>query len=263
MRLDPLDWTPACVAGLELAVFHHDRRPDSPVVLVTHGLAGSLVDALGLARLVHATGLTAVAFEQRNHGRRLVDARRQRWSPEGDDVAEGLATVLGTARDATLLIDTIPACLGLTPRTWGMAGISLGGRATLTAMAHEPRLAAGAAMVACDYLGAWRHRCRLGGLDPDRLQAAWSPALRDLVTRADVLHDPRVFADRPLLLVAGGRDEVVPQAAVEGVHAALAPHYRQHGRLALDVRPEMEHAVPEAVQRDAVAFLAHWLRRVD
>ncbi|GAA5891818.1 hypothetical protein JCM6882_007372, partial [Rhodosporidiobolus microsporus] len=109
--------------------------------------------------------LLVVAFDQRNHGHRLVDAERNLGWFEGSKrrlreraergVAEGerdneshavdmVAMQTGTARDVSSLIDFLPSALfphdERRVTDWYVAGISLGGHATWLATAQDPRI---------------------------------------------------------------------------------------------------------------------------
>ncbi|MEW6754394.1 MAG: hypothetical protein AB1505_25940, partial [Candidatus Latescibacterota bacterium] len=72
---------------------------------------------------------------------------------------------------------------------------------------------------------------------------------------------PRL-APRPLLLMTGSDDPLVPPSAAEQVLAAARPRYRALGaeeRVAVWIAPGMAHAFPKGMQEQALSWLQRWL----
>ena len=116
------------------------------MVFFTHGRTGSIVTMYWRCRELRDLGLIVVGLDQRNHGQRQIDIRcNAGWGPATP--ADMYGILVGTAMDVSLLIDLLPARLGIATDRVGMSGISLGGHATLLAMSLEMRIGVGAAIV--------------------------------------------------------------------------------------------------------------------
>ncbi|RKO85754.1 hypothetical protein BDK51DRAFT_12708, partial [Blyttiomyces helicus] len=82
--------------------------------------------------------LLAVTFSQRNHGPRLVATDSNSSWKEGNPnhAIDMWGIQYGTARDVSYLVDVLEAFLSIRVRAWGVVGKSLGGHATLLALAN-------------------------------------------------------------------------------------------------------------------------------
>ncbi|PYI30810.1 hypothetical protein BP00DRAFT_426211 [Aspergillus indologenus CBS 114.80] len=116
-------------------------------------------------------GLIAVAFDQRNHGTRLVDPlANEAWKQGNPRHAQDMFSIFqGTARDVSLLIDYIPSFVF--PKSERkiydnlVLGVSLGGHAAWSCILHEPRISAGVVIIGCpDYVNLMADRARLSKL---------------------------------------------------------------------------------------------------
>ncbi|EEH49861.1 uncharacterized protein PADG_05940 [Paracoccidioides brasiliensis Pb18] len=116
-------------------------------------------------------GLIAVAFDQRNHGSRLVDKlSNEAWRQGNPRHAQDMfATFQGTARDVSLLIDFMGAYVfpdSSRKITTNLAlGVSLGGHATWSCLLHEPRITSAVIIIGCpDYMNLMTERAKLSKL---------------------------------------------------------------------------------------------------
>ncbi|KAE8131306.1 hypothetical protein BDV38DRAFT_264843 [Aspergillus pseudotamarii] len=116
-------------------------------------------------------GLIAVAFDQRNHGTRLVDPiGNEAWKQGNPHHAQDMFSIFqGTARDVSLLIDYLPSFVfphsehKITKNL--VLGVSLGGHAAWSCILHEPRITAGVIIIGCpDYVNLMADRARLSKL---------------------------------------------------------------------------------------------------
>lgn len=116
-----------------------------------------------------ARGLIAVAFDQRNHGSRLVDkAANEAWRQGNATHAQDMfGTVSGTVVDTMHLLDVLEGYLfgagdgpGVSPGgesrqidTNMVLGVSLGGHSAWQLLFAEPRVTAGVVVIGCpDYM---------------------------------------------------------------------------------------------------------------
>ncbi|PWY79336.1 hypothetical protein BO94DRAFT_567688 [Aspergillus sclerotioniger CBS 115572] len=116
-------------------------------------------------------GLIAVAFDQRNHGTRLVEPlANEAWRQGNPRHAQDMFSIFqGTARDVSLLIDYLPSFV--CPQSDRkisdnlVLGVSLGGHAAWSCILHEPRISAGVIVIGCpDYVSLMADRARLSKL---------------------------------------------------------------------------------------------------
>lgn len=250
------DFLTACVAGLEIHLFGVNDQANAPLVFVTHGRGGNVTDTFDQCRALAALGLLAVAVEQRNHGRRLVDARGNNDNPA--DMMYSI--ILGTALDISLLIDFIPPRLGLSTDRVGVTGASLGGHVTQMAMALDPRITVGASLIGSgDYRRLMELRAARHGIVEDQFATFYPPTLEELVQRYDPIHHPDRFADRPLLLLNGDSDDLVQVECNQRFEAALRPYYTHPERLRLSIYPGLNHETPPEMLAEARQWLVKWL----
>lgn len=114
-------------------------------------------------------GLIAAAFDQRNHGSRLVDKlHNEAWRQGNPTHAQDMfGCYHGTATDCSHLIDHIESYIFHTPASPNITthfalGISLGGHATWHCLLAEPRITAGVVGIGCpDYTRLMTDRARL------------------------------------------------------------------------------------------------------
>ncbi|KAI0472800.1 hypothetical protein GGR56DRAFT_583340 [Xylariaceae sp. FL0804] len=129
-------------------------------------------------------GLMAVAFDQRNHGTRLVDARaNDSWRGGNPTHAQDMfGTVSGTVADTVHLLDALEGYLfgfgggpggtapaGGPPRAVDqhlVLGVSLGGHSAWQLLFAEPRVTAAVAVIGCpDYMRVMSDRARKSKLE--------------------------------------------------------------------------------------------------
>ncbi|KAL6253289.1 hypothetical protein RBB50_001012 [Rhinocladiella similis] len=115
-------------------------------------------------------GLIAVAFDQRNHGSRLVQAiANEAWRGGNETHAQDMFSCFaGTAVDTSMLLDYLPAYIFPDSRSGRkivqniVLGISLGGHAAWHVVMHDPRFSAAVVTIGCpDYVRVMSDRARL------------------------------------------------------------------------------------------------------
>ena len=217
---------------------------DAPLVVMLHGLGGHKERMLpGLYEFARA-GCRAVALDLRLHGERAGAAMRE--ARLGADYFGTTADMVeGTAQDITRLLDHFSAAKA------AIHGISLGGYITFAALTFEPRLwAASVAMGSPDWVGPLR-RFGAGPGHP-----AYDRAVR--LNPLDLL--PSVLPPRPLLMLHGALDEVVPVDGVVALEQKLRPLYGDHPeRLALEIYPGHGHSYSDDMLKRSVAWVAKFL----
>jgi alpha-beta hydrolase superfamily lysophospholipase len=256
-----MDYYTAAVAGIEVFVVGWEPDAPRPVVFLTHGRTGSISGTLAAqAPALVEMGLTVVGIDQRNHGRRLINQRLNGdWRAEIPSAMYGI--IVGTACDVSLLIDMLPAQIGLSmDHGVGMMGGSLGGHAVLMAMAMDRRIDVGAAMVPSgDYRMLMTDRMARNETPAEQFDEFYPPALDAAVRKFDPIHNASAFADRPLCMTCGGKDEVVPPATARSFYEAARSHYSDPERIVMTVYDEAGHATPPEALAQQLAWLGLWL----
>jgi len=257
--MQPIDYVPACLGGIEVAIFGADANVGAPVVFFAHGRGGAMVHSFGNCRELAAMGMIAIAIEQRNHGRRTVDVRcNQGWNEH--HAADMYSACVGTAMDVSLIIDMLPARLGIATDRVGMSGVSMGGHATLLAMTMDSRIQVGAPIIGGgDYRHLMELRAGENGCPLENFATYFSDSLQKVVAKYDPIHHPKRFTNRPLLMTNGEADNLVQIACNERFEAAVRPYYTNVERLRLSRYPGVGHAVPSEMWDEAKAWLKRWL----
>lgn len=252
------DYIFATAAGIEYYLFGSEEMPGAPVVFVTHGRGGAAEHTFDWCRDLRARGMIAIALDQRNHGRRLVDEPANgNWDIH--HAANMYGNMLGTAQDVSMLIDILPA-YGLQMSRVGMTGGSMGGHATLLAMALDKRIFAGAAMIGGgDYRHLMELRAAANGTAPADFEKYFPAALAEMVRKFDPINNLASFIDRPLLMTNGEIDELVQISANRRFEAALRPLYTRPERLQLSAYPGIGHAIPAEMWQESLDWLQRWL----
>jgi predicted esterase len=164
------------------------------------------------------------------------------------------------------VIDVLEMQSEIDPQRIAIMGSSTFGFVALQALQGDPRLAAGVVRVACgDYLDFLRSSSLALADDP-----RWLPEGRmelDADYEAELhAHEPIAHADafppRPLLLLAGRTDPVMPYACVEHTADAFAEAYTRAGvedRFRLESFSEEGHHLGEEADAIALRWLERWL----
>ena len=216
--------------------------PGAPLVFVLHGLGSRKEKMLTALYELASAGLRAVALDARLHGERL-DAGEREERLNRDYFGATFEMIEGTAQDISLLLNHFaPTCAGI-------HGISLGGYITFAALLAEPRLtAASVALGSPDWIGPLR-RFGLGPGHP-----AWDRAAA--LNPLDLL--PKLLPPRPLLMLHGTADAVVPPDGVIALEEKLRPLYASvPDRLKLQLYPGLGHDYPD----DMLAHTCAWFER--
>lgn len=167
----PVSWRRLNIAGLLLTLYGLDELPNGTdevtVLWLLHG-RGDTPDSMGsvAAAFLHAwwtarrrtrsaKQLICVAFDQRNHGSRMLDnASNVSWSQGNATHGPDMFNLYsGTAADLSHLLTHLPCYLPYTLASHIGCGVSLGGHALWQLLLCEPRIRAGIVVIGCpDYV---------------------------------------------------------------------------------------------------------------
>lgn len=262
------------IGGLAVSVFGLDQlrsRSSAPTfvagIIVMHGRTQAKKDVANICEaLCENNGvsspnhLIAVSFDQRNHGTRLLNAKKNdAWAQGNPTHSQDMFSVqYGTACDASYLLETAEANIGVKVDAWLISGVSLGGHATLLALARDARFKVGLPIIGCaDFAELMRGRWNT--TKPEKRPAEpMSALLAATVQKLDPINNLAMFKDRPLLFVAGGKDKLVPHVASQRFLDAMKanPHFELFvdGKAGHEVTKEMVEKVRE--------FAWHWIHKL-
>lgn len=213
-----------------------------------------------------ALKLIVVTFDLRNHGVRVINPQgNHQWSHkvEEDNPRHALdmfSIISGTYRDISFLIDFLPSylfpCGDQMIMRWMLAGVSLGGHATWYALQHEPRLSVGIPIVGCpDYLALMRDRAKASGL---RFEPPIFPgSLLEIIERESPISltvtDNNQFSGKKILVLAGGKDELVPWVFSESFVKRV--DVGEKGVKNVVIYPDVGHAFTTSMRKDVANFV--------
>ncbi|KAF8434539.1 Alpha/Beta hydrolase protein [Boletus edulis BED1] len=276
------------VGGIPVDVHSHRDGSNSslPVhaLFLLHGRTLSTESVVPIAKSIleasYAPGvnrkrdLIIIAYDHRNHGRRLVDPlRNQGWHKDpaknNPQHAVDMYTIqTGTAHDLTFLIDHIPAYIY--PQVerniveWGAAGTSLGGHSVWIALTRDPRIQLAIPIIGCpDYTKLISQRAQICGVPleaphyPLHLKAyvdAYDPA--SFAFRENDATNP--FLGKRILVLSGAKDTLVPWSAsqefVEGLEVG-------DGVKKVVLEENAGHECTPSMIREAGLFVIDWLAK--
>lgn len=228
--------------GLTLHGWYLSHPAPRDVIVVCHGFAMNRHELLDLARGLHERGHAVLLFDFRAHGA-SEGVRSTIGYREADDIVAAVAFLAARPELASLRI--------------GVIGVSMGGAAALLAAAREPRIAA----VVADSAFATLHDIAAGGLrELYRLPPyPFTPLIvrfGELLTRVRIRFNRPIdaiatVAPRPLLLIHGDADTLIPLKDAHALYAAAGEPKE------LWIVPGVRHGSALAHDQDA------YIRRLD
>jgi pimeloyl-ACP methyl ester carboxylesterase len=218
-RIDPRAVSPAATPwsvrtrdGVTLRGWYHPNQPQGKLIVLAHGLRASWHEVAGLGRDLHRRGYDVLLFDFRGHGRsdpsRITMGRRER---------NDIRAVLAWAKSQ-----------GFHPERIGWVGFSMGASTVLMEGAENHELCAAVIdspfgnlpEVLDDQLALHSRLPRF--FNPGILTAAslaFGVRTDDLVP----IRSARKWADRPLLLIHGEDDSIVPVRQARQLARAAGP----------------------------------------
>ncbi|KAI9450132.1 Alpha/Beta hydrolase protein [Lactarius psammicola] len=269
------------VAGLSTNIYTRANLRDKPtsepivVLFFLHGRTESAdqVDPTARAAFSWAAEKEAssrevprdfmvVTFDQRNHGKRMVDQRGNLgWGKKADQHNERQAvdlysTLVGAVKDISFLIDVLPAYVFPHDERivgeWVLAGFSLGGHATWLALRHEPRIRIGIPICGCADIFALLER-GADKLGIARTAPYFPESLRVLVgAYSAVTAPPGAFVGKRILALSGADDNLVPWSASHAFVEALDVGSR--GKKKVMVMPGVKHECTDEMREELFRF---------
>jgi len=229
-------------------------------VISLHGGGGNKadIDREVVAR-VNERGITVVTIDAYLHGQR---------APEGFDIsAPGtfrqalfLDGIEHTARDLFAVVEFLGQDPAIAFRSIGLRGGSMGGYIVLASVGMGVSVHAVLSICgAADYSHTFPQR--LEPDEPSTQTPAEHEALLSRVREIDPIFHPERFPPRPVLLIHGDRDTVVPISGDRALYEALVPLYAEAPQDCLFLIHAGGHATPDSLERLGWEWLAPQLFR--
>lgn len=258
--IEQQDYKRQLVAGIETYVWGLEENPGAPVIFFAHGLGATVEHSFSYCADLANDGFIAIAIDQRNHGARTVDPTAHNGNCDNYTV-KSYGMYVGTSKDISLLIDFLPAALGVTTDKFGMSGISLGGHCTLITMANDPRINVGVPFVgSADRKLQLKIRAEMKGISNEEFENTFDPHLDKLMTQYDPVNNPHIFKDRPLCMINGGADTVVDSTPNRRFKQVLDGIYTDAGKLQLSIYDGVGHEVTPEMWTEAKAWFKRFLK---
>ena len=195
--------------GTELRGWLLPQRPGAPAVLACGGYRGRRSDLLGIGSFLWRRGFAVLLFDYRGHGDHV-----------GDPVTLGYRELVDARAALAYLRARMPGS-GL-----AVIGYSMGAAVAIMVAAREPDVRAVVAdspFATQREIVAWHARRKLGPLTTPvlalvdwQLQARYGYRFHHV----EPVRDVACIAPRPLLLIHGSCDSVIPLEHAQRVHAA-------------------------------------------
>lgn len=167
-----------------------DSNQPAPTIVHVHGNAGNIVDHRFFTEHLPPAGFNVFLFDYRGYGE-----------------SEGLAWKRGRLiADADAALNVVLARPDVDPERVGIYGQSLGGAIALNVMAARPEIRCG---IIESGFTSWREiAANVVGGDPPNLVARGLATL--LISDGDRPIDAIITIDRPILLLHGDADRIIP-----------------------------------------------------
>lgn len=193
-------------------------------------------------------------------------------SPRPGIVGRAYFQLIAASADVNVpaVVDLLVRQPEVDPKRIAIFGSSTFGFVALEALRDEPRLALGIVRVACgDYLTFLRASTLALADDPRWLVDGRAPLDADYeaeVHARQPIDHADAYPPRPLLLLAGRTDPVMPYECVERTQEALGPAYARAGvadRFRVESFSEEGHQLGAASDALALEWLVRWLQEPD
>ena len=255
--LSDRDYITECLAGMPVDCFGMHLGETAPLIFLMHGRGGYRQHMHEQCRRFASEGFAALCVDQRNHGPRTIDPLCNQTNRPAVDM---YGVIVGTAMDATLLADLVPASLGIGKGRLGIAGTSLGGHVAHMALGLSDRFDAAVNIIGSgNYAQLMRLRAPRINIEESAFADFYPPELDAMVRRMDPISHPERFSDRPLLMLNGADDDLVQPECNRHFFEAALPHYAHPERLRLVEIPGVKHETTPAMWDMTREWFRRWL----
>lgn len=222
-----------------------------PAAIIQHGYGADKTDLLPLGEFLAERGFIVLLPDAWGHGERMpLHGPSYLNTLSTDFIVE---TVRQTVEDVKACLDYLSARPDVHADAISVGGFSMGAGVALMTGLHDARVAGVVSLAGAspqDLLSL-----RLPGATPA------GEELRRWAAEQDLARDLAAFAPRPLLLIHGRQDDMVPPQASQRIYDTALPFYRDHPeRLALKWY-DVSHMITVPMIVDAVDWIAPFFDR--
>lgn len=231
-----------------------------PAIISLHGLGGQKEDVgLNIVEFVTSCGVTLVTMDAYLHGEHIPAGQH---APESYTFATLLTALGHTVKDLFALVARLQRDEAIDGERIGLRGGSMGGYIALAAVGQD--LPVRYVLSVC---GAADYPNTFGGVLHGESPALSSVEVAQTRERWEevrpfdpLLHVAR-FPPRPVLMIHGARDPLVPIAGDRALFDALVPHYSERPEDCVFITHAGDHATPLSLERFGWDWLIEKLLR--
>jgi uncharacterized protein len=231
-----------------------------PAIISLHGLGGRKEDIdPDIVQSVMSRGITLVTFDAYLHGEH-VPAGQQ--APESYTFATLLTALGHTVKDLFALVARLQRDEAIDGERIGLRGGSMGGYIALAAVGQDlPVHIVLSVCGAADYPNTFGNDPHGENSARSSVEVAQTREAWEEVRPLDPLLHVARFPPRPVLMIHGARDPLVPIAGHRALFDALVPHYSERPEDCLFITHAGDHATPLSLERSGWEWLTEQLLR--
>jgi uncharacterized protein len=234
------------------------EAPRPPALIYLHGFTGCRDNHLDVRMGLADLGFFVVSFDAPRHGERgpLPDL----WNTCRREFLPTFARILAqTSDDALRVFHALRRDSRVDGDRIGIVGGSMGGMACLMTVPRCPGLRVAVSMAGTVDLLRWIDETS-GRALYDFAAGTIDAEVRTLLLQYEAIHHLERFAPVPLLLVHGGKDDVVPPRGQRELAEQLVPYYAGHpSRLRFSLYPELAHETSPKLLNEVHRWLLEFL----
>ncbi|MCD6515491.1 MAG: prolyl oligopeptidase family serine peptidase [Candidatus Odinarchaeota archaeon] len=233
-----------------------------PAVILMHGLSSSKERNLAFGMLLANEGFLVAMPDAHMHGDRSTEPLHKLLK---DKPLETFFDILSTTVDDIIsIIDYLEERDDVQKEKIGMTGISMGGILTFMAGLADERIKVMAPIIASgDYLTAIKKSTLIDELGIKREvieKIEIPPEMKPILEELDPAYNAKKLYPRPLIMVTGGKDTIIPKEAVENTVNAIRDAYKEKPHLFKHSEyPNVGHNVTEEMLEEVITFLKNFL----
>ena len=234
--------------GIPALIWRASGPGARPALITIHGGGGSKRDVGPRAvELATGRGVTVVAIDAYLHGEH-VPPHFDRRVLARSDLALLLEIYEHTAQDLFQVVSFLDEDSAVDAGRLGLRGGSMGGYIVLAVLGMGVPVHAGLSVCgAADYVSTFRYRLQHRA----QPEADIEQKIRDVqgrIEQIDPLFHPDRFPPRPIMMIHGARDPLVPIAGQRALYDRLLPYYRDEPQNCLFLTHAGGHETPWPIE---------------
>ena len=226
------------------------KRELIPTIIFYHGWSSNKEMQRMRGFILASVGYQVIIPDAIYHGERNPldnyggeDAARYFWD-----------VVFNSMKESDSLINEIIVKYNGDPNKIGVMGHSMGGITASGIFTHNPKLKTLAVLNgSCGWQDSNKKFREILGIDIDAKE------LEEKVNKMDPMNNPDLLIDRPIILLHGDSDTLVPIGSQEIFYEKLKPLYNQKEKLKIMKYLNLNHFVTTNMMEDSIAWFYKYL----